>query len=311
MSLSFAFTATQADAGQRLDALVLAHAPDSTRGLVRDAIALGAITVNGVSAPKGVRVREGDAIAVDGLLTEDEVCVRPDQAVAEAIASRIVYDDGTLLGIDKPAGMAVLPLSPYETGALACGVVALRPEFAIVGHEPLAAGAVHRIDAVTSGLVIFAANNFVFAAMRSLFAEHAVAKTYLALVEGAVAKPGAVACELAHAPYLDHCRMVAYSSLSAGERHNTRPLFAETRYTPIRTAQGKTLLKVEIATGVTHQIRAQLAMAGHPIVGDTLYGARPAQQIGICLHSFSAAFVHPATGRKTTISTPRPSFASN
>lgn len=293
----------------RLDAFLVARFPSSTRALVRDAIARASILLCGKPAEKGMRVRAGDEIAIKSLLEAADNRAAPDPAVADAIASRIVYDDGTLLAIDKPAGMAVQPLSPLETGTLANGVVALRPEFAVVANEPLAAGAVHRIDTGTSGLVVFAANNFVYAAMRTLFAERAVLKKYLALAQGAVARPGAIACELAHAPYLDHCRMVEFASLSAGERFRSRPLYAETRFRPLARIGADTLLEVEIETGVTHQIRAQLALAGHPIVGDTLYGAAPLPGGGFRLHSLSAAFSHPSTGAFVTISTPPPPWA--
>lgn len=309
MLSSLSITATPAEDGMRFDAFLVARFPSSTRALVRDAIARADVLLNGAPAPKGERVRAGDSVSVLSLLEADDNRVAPDLAVADAIAPRIVYDDGTLLAIDKPSGMAVMPLSPLETGTLANGVVALRPEFAVVGNEPLAAGAVHRIDTGTSGLVVFAANNFVFAAMRTLFAERAVRKKYLALAQGVVSRPGAVAGELAHAPHLDHCRMVEFASLSAGERSRSRPLYAETRFRPLARIGADTLLEVEIETGVTHQIRAQLALAGHPVAGDTLYGAAPLPDGGFRLHSLSAAFLHPSTGVPTTLSAPPPPWA--
>ena len=288
----------------RLDAFLLAHAPSSTRGLVREAIRRGVVTVNGGAAPKGGRIGDGDTVAAAGLPEARDNRVRPDAGAARGIAGRVVHEDAWLIGVDKPAGMAVQPLSLFEDGTLAGAMVALHPEVAGVGDEPLIAGAVHRIDAGTSGLVLFARDNATFAAMRALFAARGVVKKYLALVEGAVAGAGAVACELAHAPHLDHCRMVAWETLSAGERRRARPLFAETRFTPLRRIGGDTLLSVEITTGVTHQIRAQLAMAGHPIAGDKLYGAAVRHGGEFMLRSLSAQFRHPATGRETLVKVP-------
>lgn len=311
MLRSLAITATPAEAGMRLDLLLAAHFPSSSRAFVREAIAAGDITVNGANAVKGYRVREGDAIAVASLYETTDNSVRPNPD----IVPQIVFDDGLLIGVDKPSGMPVQPLSPRETGTLANGMVALRPELSLVGNEPLIAGAVHRIDAGTSGLVVFAANNFVFASMRSLFSTHKVEKTYLALVEGEVARPGAVECDLAHDPRAAFCRMVRHDSLTAAERAGTRPLPARTSFSPVWAASGRTLLRVTIETGVTHQIRAQLAMAGHPIVGDAIYGGKPADGLvpagAFCLHSLSASFLHPATGEPTLLSVPPPAYAAN
>lgn len=298
------------DEGMRLDLCVMSHFPSSSRALTREAISRGQVLLNGKAAEKGAKIGRGDKIEVLSLLEVDDVGVMPDPDVAVDV----VFDDGMLLGADKPCGMAVQPLSPFEKGTLANGLVAIRPEFAANKHEPLSAGAVHRIDAGTSGLVIFAANHFVFAAMRSLFALHDVRKTYLALVEGDVRREGLVSCELAHAPRLAYCKMVEYAVLNAADKARTRPLPAETRYRPIRARGGRTLLEVEIRTGVTHQIRAQLALAGHPIAGDALYGGKDAGGLaphgGFCLHSLRAEFKHPSTGAETRIETPPPPWAA-
>lgn len=310
MVLGETLTVAPPDDGSRLDVLVASRFPSSSRALVREAIACGDILVNGGAAAKGYRVRAGDTVSIATLYEATDNTVRQDPSVVP----QIVFDDGYLIGVNKPAGMPVQPLSPRETGTLAGGMVALRPELALVGNEPLIAGAVHRIDAGTSGLVVFAASNFVFAAMRGLFSLRKVEKTYLALVEGEVTRPGAVACDLAHDPRAERCRMIRFDSLSVAERAKTRPLFAETRFKPVGTICGRTLLEVGITTGVTHQIRSQLAMSGHPIAGDALYGGRPADGLvppgAFCLHSLSASFNHPATDTPTVISAPLPPWAA-
>lgn len=294
----------------RLDLFAVARFPSSTRAFARQAISGGGILLNGGHSEKGRRLMAGDVVSVKCLLEECDNVVRPDPAVPV----RVVHDDGWILGVDKPSGLSVQPLSPLENGTLAGGAVALRPELALVGHEPLAAGAVHRIDAGTSGLVLFAMNNFIYAAMRSLFSRHSVAKRYLALVDGEVRRGGSVSCELAHDPGSDRCRMVDAAALPQPQRSRVRPMKAETSFRPIAApCAGRTLLEVTIATGVTHQIRAQLAMVGHPVAGDSHYGAAPAEGVappgGFCLHSLSASFVHPATGRLVTIATPPPPWA--
>jgi 23S rRNA pseudouridine1911/1915/1917 synthase len=221
----------------------------------------------------------------------------------------VVYDDGVLIGVDKPPGIPVQPLSPDETGTLMNGLVAFAPEIAEIGDDPLMAGALHRIDTWTSGLVLASRTEEVWRAMRDLFAARKVRKTYLALVEGRVSVPGRISCELAHEPNLAFCRMV--EAAKAGPR--ARPMFAETAYRPLHPAGAATLLEVTIFTGVTHQIRAQLAMAGHPIAGDALYGAKTGLGAGHGqrLHALAVDFCHPKTGKDCRIATSAPPWAEN
>jgi len=163
------------------------------------------------------------------------------------------------------------------------------------------AGALHRIDTETSGLVLAARTVQAFAALRAQFAAQTVEKRYLAVVEGHVAVPGRLAHDLAHHPGLDFCRMVDARSLAGPVRR----LHAETAYRPLGFIGPTTVLEVTIFTGVTHQIRCQLALGGWPIVNDTLYGARP---VAGCarhlLHALAARFTHPVSGEPCCIEAP-------
>jgi 23S rRNA-/tRNA-specific pseudouridylate synthase len=189
------------------------------------------------------------------------------------------------------------------------GLVAYAPELAAVGDDPFMAGALHRIDTWTSGLVLASRTEEIWRAMRDLFAARKVRKTYLALVEGRVSAPDRISCELAHDSNLSFCRMV--EAAKAGPR--ARPMLAETAYRPIHPAGASTLLEVTIFTGVTHQIRAQLAMAGHPIVGDALYGAETGlgADRGQRLHALAVDFCHPKTCKDCRIATTAPPWAEN
>lgn len=287
------------EGGARLDALVLAECPTSTRGAVRAAIADGRVLLCGRRALKGARVRAGDVVDVVELEEPADIRVAPNAS----LSPRIVYDDGVLIGADKPAGMPVQPLSPRETGTLMNALVAYAPEVATVGDDPLMAGALHRIDTWTSGLVLASRSEPLWRNMRDLFAARKVRKTYLALVEGRMAKGGIVSCRLAHDPSRAHCRMVRSEAADA--------MFAETSYRPIRTIGGRTLVEAVITTGVTHQIRAQLAIAGFPIVGDPVYGRRDPIHSGQALHALSVSFPHPVTSLQVDISTPPPTWAGD
>jgi 23S rRNA pseudouridine1911/1915/1917 synthase len=163
------------------------------------------------------------------------------------------------------------------------------------------AGALHHIDTGTSGLVLAARTPEAFEKLRAQFVAQTVEKIYLALVEGHVAVPGRLVHELAHHPSLPHCKMVDARSLAAPDRR----MRAETLYRPRQLFGPNTLLQVTILTGVTHQIRCQLALGGWPIVNDTLYGARP---VAGCsrhfLHALEARFAHPASGLPCRIRAP-------
>ncbi len=298
-------TVEEKDNGGRLDIFVQTSFPTVQRSAVRRAIEGGGILLNGRRAAKGAKLRIGNVVEVLTLPEAVDRHVHPDPSVPVSV----VYDDGVLIGADKPAGIPVQPLSPDETGTLMNGLVAYAPELSAIGDDPLMAGALHRIDTWTSGLVLASRTEEVWRAMRDLFATRKVRKTYLALVEGRVSDPGKVSCELAHDPHLPFCRMI--EAAKAGPR--ARPMLAQTAYRPLHPAGAATLLEVTIFTGVTHQIRAQLAMAGHPIVGDAIYGAktRLGAEHGQRLHALAVEFRHPQTGENCRIAAPAPPWAEN
>lgn len=305
--------------GVRLDAAILDAFPGTTRAFVRDAIARGDIQVappasnNPRRAAKGMKLRGGETVFVHELMEESDNRVAPDSSVC----APCVFSDDALLAFDKPAGMPVQPLSCRETGALMNGVVAKHPECRDIGDLPLMAGALHRIDADTSGLVLVARTAEAFAGLRAQFAAQTVRKTYLALVEGSVAVGGTLENDLVHDPTVPFCKMVDAPAFAARHReyaHELRPLHAVTRFRPVAVTseecEERTLVEVEIFTGVTHQIRAQLAFAGMHIVNDRLYGAFAVEnQVGHCLHALSAAFRHPTSGEQMEIRTAMPAWA--
>lgn len=297
MLSSQSFITTTSEAGIRLDAALLARFPSSTRAFCRQAIEAGHVRVNGTVRPKGYKLRSGDKVTIQRLKEATDNLVRPDASVPV----RIVFEDEHMLAVNKPAGQPVHPLTDTERGTLMNGLVARYPELATLGDQPLMAGALHRIDTATSGLVLVARTAEAFTALRAQFAAQTVEKIYLALVEGHLAVPGRLVHDLAHDPASPHCKMVDARTLAAPQRR----LHAETAYRPLDFFGSRTLLEVTIHTGVTHQIRAQLALGGWPVVNDTLYGARP---IGGCtrhfLHALSVRLTHPVSGAPCHIEAP-------
>ena len=299
------------EGGVRLDAAILHAFPSSTRAFVKEAISAGNVLVGDRRAPKGLKLRGGETIAIRELLEAADNLVAP---VAGPL--RVAFEDAALLAFDKPAGMPVQPLTCRETGTLMNAVVARYPECRELGDSPLMAGALHRIDADTSGLVLVARTAAAFDAMRAQFSAQTVKKTYLALVEGAVAVGGTLENDLVHDPTLPFCRMIDahHNRLTTSQASSLKSLPAVTRFKPIAHTtvenEERTLLEVTIYTGVTHQIRAQLALAGMHIVNDRLYGAFAVEnQRGHCLHALAASFAHPVSGDPVEIRTAYPDWA--
>ena len=314
---------TAREGGVRLDAALLHAFPSTTRAFVREAVERGNVLIDDGGrlrrANKGLKLPAGTAVVIRELLEACDNRVTPDGTCPPPL-----FEDADLLAFDKPAGQPVQPLSCRETGTLMNGVVARFPEcrmlseFDCEGHvaNTLMAGALHRIDADTSGLVLVARNQASFDALRAQFAAQTVKKTYLALVEGSVAVGGTLENDLVHDPTLPFCRMIDahHNRLTRALCERLRPLHAVTAFKPIaHTTEGneeRTLLEVTIYTGVTHQIRAQLALTGMHIVNDRLYGAFAVEnQKGHCLHALAAAFCHPKSGAPVEIRTELPVWA--
>lgn len=313
------------EGGVRLDAAILNAIPSTTRTFVKDAITSGNVLIADPSrpfttlhdsnlrrVPKGLKLRGGETVLIRELLESSDNLVMPERTPLSCI-----FEDDALLAFDKSAGMPVQPLSCRETGTLMNAVVARYPECRPLGDNPLMAGALHRIDADTSGLVLVARTADAFANLRAQFAAQTVKKTYLALVEGSVAVGGTLENDLIHDPTLPFCRMIDahHNRLTTSQVSRLRPLHAVTRFAPIgRTTvenEERTLLEVTIFTGVTHQIRAQLALSGMHIVNDRLYGAFAVEnQTGHCLHALAASFTHPVSGDPVEIRTPYPLWAN-
>ena len=330
------------EGGVRLDAAILHAFPSSTRAFVKDAIASGSILISDASsftriaasssaqlaasatarttafstglrrAPKGLKLRGGETLVIRELLEACDNLVAP---VAGPL--RVEFEDAALIAVNKPAGQPVQPLTCRETGTLMNAVVARYPECRPLGDVPLMAGALHRIDADTSGLVLVARTAAAFENLRAQFTAQSVKKTYLALVEGSVTVGGTLENDLVHDPSLPFCRMIDKSRVRANGRSpvsSLKSLHAVTQFNPIGHTrlenEERTLLEVTIFTGVTHQIRAQLALAGLHIVNDRLYGAFAVEnQTGHCLHALAAAFTHPTSGDPVEIRTALPDWA--
>ena len=259
-----------------------------SRGKAMDWIAEGRVRVEGRRAPKGSQIASGARVSVR-LPPSDAPVPQP------GLPIRIVHADEHVVVADKPAGMPSHPLKPQETGTAANALVGRFPELARVGPAPREGGLVHRLDGDTSGLLLAARTDAAHAALRAQFVARTVEKGYLALVAGELHAGGEIAVPLLHDPH-DPRRVRAASDPDWAEAHGARP--ALTRFEPRDRRAGFTLVDVEIATGVMHQIRAHLAFIGHPLVGDELYGGPRLPGLDRhFLHAARLGFGHPGGGR--------------
>jgi 23S rRNA pseudouridine1911/1915/1917 synthase len=222
----------------------------------------------------------------------------PLKATPEDLPVEVLYEDASLIAVNKPAGLAVHTGAGLHEGTLVNRLVHRFGTLSRLGGE-MRPGIVHRLDKDTSGVILVARTDAAHRALAEQFAGRTVEKIYLALVHGKVrADSGRITKPIARDP-VRRTRMTA--RLESGRE-------ALTDYRVRQRFEKFTFLEVRIGTGRTHQIRVHLASIGHPVAGDRVYGARlyttPAERL--FLHAWRIGFVSPATGQKVTVEAPLP-----
>jgi 23S rRNA pseudouridine1911/1915/1917 synthase len=302
-------------AKQRLDAWLAAQMEGVSRERVQHLIEEEKIRLDGRTPRASYRLRGGETVEVLG-----DPAPRPIRAYAEEIPLHVVYEDEDLSVIDKPAGMTVHAGAGVasEAGTLVNALLHRYQTLSQVGGETRP-GIVHRLDKQTSGLIVVARNDAAHAKLAEMFAQRAVRKTYIALVHGHLKQDrGTVDAPVAR-DLLRRTRMTT--------KRQTGARTAVSHYTALRRIASRfgpfTLVSVRIETGRTHQIRVHLASIGHPVVGDTLYGA-PARLVIApsrqkrdpepeslelhrnFLHAAELELAHPRTGKPLHLESPLP-----
>ncbi|MBQ7234104.1 MAG: RluA family pseudouridine synthase [Kiritimatiellae bacterium] len=285
----------------RLDKLILARNPGFSRSRIEGLVKSGFVTVNGATAEKaGMKVSEDDDIEVE--------IPPPVPAVPEPenIPLDILYEDGDMLVLDKPAGMVVHPAPGHFTGTLVNALLARCPGLSGIGGVARP-GIVHRLDQYTSGVMVVAKSQKAMEGLAKAFASHEhVEKTYLAVCRG---RPrldsGRIENMIGRHP-VDRKRMAVL------ERGGKRAVTNWRVLSGAAAIEGLSVIECRIETGRTHQIRVHMASLGCPVAGDAVYGRpsldrrlepAPARQM---LHAWRLKLWHPVENRQMEFEAPVP-----
>ncbi|MCI6385767.1 MAG: RluA family pseudouridine synthase [Firmicutes bacterium] len=284
-------TAATEHAGVRLDAFLSADGA-LTRSQAAHLIAEGRVRVNGKPAAKSARLSGGETVTVD-VPQLRETALPP-----QDIPLDVVYEDDDVIVVNKPTGLVVHPAPGHPDGTLVnallhhCG-----DSLSGIGGEKRP-GIVHRIDRDTSGLIIAAKNDAAHLALSAQLKDHSLSRTYECLVTGNMKQDSGTVDAPIGRSSADRKKMAV---VPTGRR-------AVTHWEVVARYPGVTHLRCRLETGRTHQIRVHMAYIGHPILGDTVYGAKkPVPGLtGQCLHAAGLRFVHPRTGEPVELHCPLP-----
>ena len=284
-------TAATEHAGVRLDAFLSADGA-LTRSQAARLIAEGRVRVNGKPAAKSARLSGGETVTVD-VPQLRETALPP-----QDIPLDVVYEDDDVIVVNKPTGLVVHPAPGHPDGTLVnallhhCG-----DSLSGIGGEKRP-GIVHRIDRDTSGLIIAAKNDAAHLALSAQLKDHSLSRTYECLVTGNMKQDSGTVDAPIGRSSADRKKMAV---IPTGRR-------AVTHWEVVARYPGVTHLRCRLETGRTHQIRVHMAYIGHPILGDTVYGAKkPVPGLtGQCLHATGLRFVHPRTGEPVELHCPLP-----
>jgi 23S rRNA pseudouridine1911/1915/1917 synthase len=286
----------------RLDQFLSKQFPDESRSQIQVWIRSGQVQVNGSRTKTGWMLRPGDQISLQ-LATKPEELPRP-----EAIPLTVLFQDEYLAVIEKPAGIVCHAGAGVRSGTLVNAL--LHNLDRLEGGDPLRPGIVHRLDKQTSGLMVVAKSIQTHRALSKQFKDRLVKKVYLALVYG---KPSPAKGTIELALGRDPKSRTKFSVRARRRRSAITHYQVQKEYGPF------SLVRVQIETGRTHQIRVHLSHKGYPIVGDTLYGGNRSRGLNqgiwpeavaklgrVFLHAHELEFQHPETGERLAFTSPLP-----
>ena len=284
------FTVAAGEPARRLDAVLAAHESVESRAEAQRLIEAGRVTVNGEERVKRHRVSPGDLVEARLPAEPSGPALRP-----EDLGVPVVHADDYLLVVDKPAGMVTHPSRGHSTGTLVHGLLS---GGIAGGEDPQRPGIVHRLDRDTSGLMLVARGEKAHRRLGRMMRDREVDRRYLALVHGPFPPALTVDRPLGRDPR----RRTRQAVRATGGRE------AITHFRLLEQLGPVALVEARLETGRTHQVRVHLESAGHPVVGDPVYGMGrdPRGLSRQFLHAYQLAFRHPMTGEDLRFESPLP-----
>ena len=268
---------SDAESGLRLDAALARRFTEYSRSSLKTWIDAGRVSLNDEPCRPRDPVAAGDEVSFTAVLDGGS------ELVAQAVAFGVVHADASCIVVDKPAGCVVHPGAGNPDTTLANGLVHRFPELAALPR----AGLIHRLDKDTSGLLIVARTSAAYQMLNRAMAERRISRHYDAIVNGRIISGGSIDAPVGRDP-VKRTRM----SVRNGGRD------ALTHYRVAARYRAHTRLDVQLETGRTHQIRVHMAYIGHPLLGDTSYGARivlpsdPTDELDRCVRGFARPALH-------------------
>lgn len=286
---------TDQETGVRIDKLLPELNPDWSRNQIQDWIKLGLVEVNGKVIKSNYKTKKSDAIIV----TEKEI--EEVDIVAEDLGIKVYYEDKDVAVVYKPKGMVVHPAPGHYSGTLVNGLMYVMKDLSGINGE-IRPGIVHRIDKDTSGLLMVAKNDIAHRGLVEQLVDKTVTREYTALVHGNIPHEfGTIDAPVARNPK----ERQEMAIVDDGKE-------AVTHFNVIEKFEKYTLIKCQLETGRTHQIRVHMKHIGYPLVGDPKYGPKKTLDLdGQALHAGLIGFEHPVTGEYIEKEAPIPENFEN
>lgn len=283
---------------ERLDKFLSAMLPDQSRSYLQKIIKDGNVLVNGEQKKSSYRLEDGDEVTAD--LPE----LKSPDIEPENIPLDILYEDDSILMVNKPKGMVVHPSAGHYTGTLVNAVL-WHCQGQLSGINGVSRpGIVHRIDKDTTGVLVVCKNDAAHNAVAAQLKEHSITRKYRAIVHGVIKEDeGTVDAPIGRHP-------TERKKMASGVKNGKR---AVTHYRVLERFQGYTYVECQLETGRTHQIRVHMASIHHPLLGDTVYGpAKDSHHLeGQTLHAMVLGLIHPVTGEYLEVEAPLPEYFEN
>lgn len=283
---------------ERLDKFLSAMLPDQSRSYLQKIIKDGNVLVNGEPKKSSYRLEDGDEVTAD--LPE----LKSPDIEPENIPLDILYEDDSILMVNKPKGMVVHPSAGHYTGTLVNAVL-WHCQGQLSGINGVSRpGIVHRIDKDTTGVLVVCKNDAAHNAVAAQLKEHSITRKYRAIVHGVIKEDeGTVDAPIGRHP-------TERKKMASGVKNGKR---AVTHYRVLERFQGYTYVECQLETGRTHQIRVHMASIHHPLLGDTVYGpAKDTHHLeGQTLHAMVLGLIHPVTGEYLEVEAPLPEYFEN